>query len=394
MNQLDKNQAGKILTIKDGIVDNVVSQESTFSSSKIMSIIQGIEIDPDSGSSGIFATVEQIEEVYTAIDDAKKEAQQIESNMSDALQSTKEDLLAEDSKIKNDITQLDYNHSRDITSITSKINEITSSYKAADTSLNNKITALTNRLDNLDESGSSSGSGSGVSSEELEELQTRLEALSTTVSTNKNDVDTAISSLDTAYKEVDTTMISKITSLENTVGLNKETTDTAISNLTKAYKDADTALTTKTNKIETDYKAADNTLKSSIDKLTTDYQDADDAIITTISSLDTAYKNADISINSKITDLEKAYKKADTSLESKITTLTSRVSTLESGGTGGGSDIDVTDFASQDDITSLWTALGDLTNVVDAIVDKLSTNTAVATAFNDDATTDEPGLMD
>ena len=60
----------------------------------------------------------------------------------------------------------------------------------------------------------------------------------------------------------------------------------------------------------------------------------------------------------------------------------------------GGSDIDVTDFASQDDITSIWTALGDLTNVVDAIVDKLSTNTAVATAFNDDATTDEPGLMD
>ena len=60
----------------------------------------------------------------------------------------------------------------------------------------------------------------------------------------------------------------------------------------------------------------------------------------------------------------------------------------------GGSDIDVTDFASQDDITSIWTALGDLTNVVDAIVDKLSTNTAVAATLSDDTVADEPGLID
>lgn len=60
----------------------------------------------------------------------------------------------------------------------------------------------------------------------------------------------------------------------------------------------------------------------------------------------------------------------------------------------GGSDIDVTNFASQDDITSIWTALGDLTNVVDAIVDKLSTNTAVAATLSDDTVADEPGLTD
>lgn len=64
------------------------------------------------------------------------------------------------------------------------------------------------------------------------------------------------------------------------------------------------------------------------------------------------------------------------------------------GGSSGGSDIDVTDFASQDDITSIWTALGDLTNVVDAIVDKLSTNTAVAATLSDDTVADEPGLTD
>ena len=69
MSQLDKNQAGKILTIKDGIVDNVVSQESTFSSSKIMSIIQGSEINPDSIDVTNFASQDDITSLWTALND-------------------------------------------------------------------------------------------------------------------------------------------------------------------------------------------------------------------------------------------------------------------------------------------------------------------------------------
>ena len=38
---------------------------------------------------------------------------------------------------------------------------------------------------------------------------------------------------------------------------------------------------------------------------------------------------------------------------------------------GGGSDIDVTNFASQDDITSLYEALGNVCDTIEALADKL-----------------------
>ncbi len=53
------------------------------------------------------------------------------------------------------------------------------------------------------------------------------------------------------------------------------------------------------------------------------------------------------------------------------------------GGSSGGSDIDVTDFASQDDITSLWTALGNVCDTIEALVDKLTGASTPATLESD-----------
>lgn len=46
-------------------------------------------------------------------------------------------------------------------------------------------------------------------------------------------------------------------------------------------------------------------------------------------------------------------------------------SSTGSSSSSGGSDIDVTNFASQEDITSLWTALGNVCDTIEALADKL-----------------------
>ena len=63
------------------------------------------------------------------------------------------------------------------------------------------------------------------------------------------------------------------------------------------------------------------------------------------------------------------------------------------GGSSGGADIDVTNFASQDDIIELWNALGTLATSVDSLADKL-TNTTTTTSDSDQPVLDGPGLME
>ena len=68
--------------------------------------------------------------------------------------------------------------------------------------------------------------------------------------------------------------------------------------------------------------------------------------------------------------------------------LWARSSTGSSSSSG---DIDVTNFASQGDITELWNALGTLATSVDILADKLTNTT---TSDSDQPVLDGPGLME
>ena len=133
-------------------------------------------------------------------------------------------------------------------------------------------------------------------------------------------LDGKITAMDTAYKQADTEIRQAFadadTALEEKVTTAyTEAIGTAKEEITNAYTAADTKLK---GEIETAYKAADKVIDDKVNAMDTAYKAADTKINETVAAMDTAYKAADQALEGKVTTLTQTHTNDKKALEDQI----------------------------------------------------------------------------
>lgn len=133
-------------------------------------------------------------------------------------------------------------------------------------------------------------------------------------------LDGKITAMDAAYKQADTEIRQAFadadTALEEKVTTAyTEAIGTAKEEITNAYTAADTKLK---GEIETAYKAADKVIDDKVNAMDTAYKAADTKINETVAAMDTAYKAADQALEGKVTTLTQTHTNDKKALEDQI----------------------------------------------------------------------------
>lgn len=133
-------------------------------------------------------------------------------------------------------------------------------------------------------------------------------------------LDGKITAMDAAYKQADTEIRQAFadadTALEEKVTTAyTEAIGTAKEEITNAYTAADTKLK---GEIETAYKAADKVIDDKVNAMDTAYKAADTKINETVAAMDTAYKAADQALEGKVTTLTQTHANDKKALEDQI----------------------------------------------------------------------------